>query len=218
MDAVTDRARLEARYRRLLGCYPKSFRNESGQEMLAVLMAMSEEDARLPGLATSVDLIRTGLSMRLRGRGPEAAPTIRVAVSLMYGGAVLTTLILAGALIALPFVGRQGAMLRLAGHTQPLPLTITIGVLGALGVAALWVGMALGISHGRRWARVASTVLFGLATAALVGVPSEAHPAVDLVFWVPTWLVGAAAVFLLWRPGSDGFLSPQELSEVGRRP
>jgi hypothetical protein len=36
---VTDQADLERAYRRLLGWYPRAFRQEKGQEILAVLMA-----------------------------------------------------------------------------------------------------------------------------------------------------------------------------------
>jgi len=36
---VSDSAKLERRYRRLLACYPRAFRQEHEQEILGVLMA-----------------------------------------------------------------------------------------------------------------------------------------------------------------------------------
>jgi hypothetical protein len=36
---MSDQASLERGYRRLLGWYPRAFRQENGQEILAVLMA-----------------------------------------------------------------------------------------------------------------------------------------------------------------------------------
>ena len=36
---MTDSSRLERRYRRVLACYPKVFRRQCGEEILAVLLA-----------------------------------------------------------------------------------------------------------------------------------------------------------------------------------
>ena len=47
----------------MLACYPKAFRRESGEEILAVLMATTAEGQRRVGLAESVDLIRGALRM-----------------------------------------------------------------------------------------------------------------------------------------------------------
>jgi hypothetical protein len=56
-----------------------------------------------------------------------------------------------------------------------------------------------------------STVLFGLATLDLLGVFSQPKTALDLVFPVLTWLIGAGAVFLLWRPDSTAFFKPPQV-------
>ena len=40
---MTGQASLERGYRRLLACYPRSFRGESEQEILAVLIASARE-------------------------------------------------------------------------------------------------------------------------------------------------------------------------------
>jgi hypothetical protein len=69
---MTDPTSLERRYRRLLACYPRAFRREHTEEMLAVLMAGARQGRR-PGLAESADLIRSAAKMRLRPAGPERA-------------------------------------------------------------------------------------------------------------------------------------------------
>jgi hypothetical protein len=57
---------LERRYRRLLACYPKPFRSEREQEILAVLMAGSADGQRWPRLADAADLVGHATVMRMR--------------------------------------------------------------------------------------------------------------------------------------------------------
>jgi uncharacterized membrane protein (UPF0136 family) len=76
---------------------------------------------------------------------------------------------------------------------------------------ALWLWMARANSQGRNWARIVSTVLFVLATLHLFGNKGV----VPVVFAVLTWLVGLAAVWLLWRPTSSAFFKPQGYTQVG---
>jgi hypothetical protein len=60
---MTGPSQLERGYRRVLACYPKAFRRESGEEILAVLMATAGEGQRRVGLAESADLIMGALRM-----------------------------------------------------------------------------------------------------------------------------------------------------------
>ncbi len=202
---MSDQADLERGYRRLLAWYPRAFRWENGQEILAVLMACAPDGQRRPGLAESADLIRSGLWMRLRPSVPRSARTVRAAVRLMYAGAAVSTLSLITSIISLALIGPSAATLRLAGRSQPLPVAVTVGIVGGLVVIALWLWMAGANGQGRNWARTLSTVLFGLATMELISVFSGAQTVLGLIFWVPTWLVGLAAVWLLWRPASSAF-------------
>ena len=82
--------------------------------------------------------------------------------------------------------------------------------------------MARANGQGRNWARSLSTVLFGLATLGLTSVFPQ--PVISISFvptvhlslipllgpiaLVLTWLAGAAAVWLLWRPASTAFFRP----------
>ena len=101
---MTGSARLERRYRRVLACYPKTFRRESEEEILAVLLATAREGQRRPGLAESVDLIRSALRMHL---GMSRAPRpVRNAARLMCADAVLT---LADAVTVLVTLGSVGS-------------------------------------------------------------------------------------------------------------
>jgi hypothetical protein len=64
---------LERGYRRLLAWYPRRFRAEQGDGMLAVLMTGAGEDQRRPGLLETLDVLRSAVWMRLRSlrAGPE---------------------------------------------------------------------------------------------------------------------------------------------------
>jgi hypothetical protein len=208
---MTDQANLERGYRRLLAWYPPAFRRDNGEELLAVLMACAPDGQRRPGLAASADLIRSGLWMRLRPSVPRSAPAVRAAVRLMYAGAAVTTLSLIISIISLAFIGGGAARLRLLGRSQPLPVAITVGIMGGLVLIALWLWMARANGLGRNWARILSTVLFGLATLHLF----DNKDVVQGVFAVVTWLVGLAAVWLLWRPASNAFFKPQGFTQAG---
>jgi uncharacterized membrane protein YuzA (DUF378 family) len=63
--------------------------------------------------------------------------------------------------------------------------------------------MARANGQGRNWARILSTVLFGLATLELTYDVFGFGVTFGVIFPVLTWLVGLAAVWLLWRPDSS---------------
>jgi hypothetical protein len=224
---MTDQEHLERAYRRLLAWYPREFRDEHGPEILAVLLAGAPGGKRRPGLAGSADLIRSGLWLRLRPGVPRSARTVRAAVRLMYAGAAVSTvnliifLALTGDIMARHAI--LGYHLTAAQVSQLLSTSaITVPIVLGLVPVALWLWMARATGRGRNWARGLSTVLFGLATLSLTSVfPQPVFnisfvPAVHLSFvpalgptlTVLTWLAGAAAVWLLWRPASTTFFKP----------
>jgi hypothetical protein len=223
---MTDQDHLERAYRRLLAWYPRAFREEHGQEILAVLMAGAPDGQRRPGLAESADLIRSGLWMRLRPSVPRSARTVRAAVRFMYAGAAVSTLNL---IILLALIGDIRAYHAILGNrltaaevSRATAPAIALSVVLDLVPIALWLWMARANGQGRNWARSLSTVLFGLATLSLTSVFPQPVisisfvPAVHLSFipvlapiaLVLTWLPGAAAVWLLWRPASTAFFRP----------
>jgi hypothetical protein len=155
-------------------------------------------------------------------RPPAPAPVL-TAVKFMHAGAISTAAYL---IITLAFSWDVKAYhLRVLGHqltTAQLshwrPLIITVVMVGGLAVIAVWLWMARANGQGRNWARILSTVLFALATLQLRHPQPQGSPAGlggtvlyygDAVLFVAAWLVGAAAVWLLWRPDSSAFFSPR---------
>jgi hypothetical protein len=66
---MNDHSRLERRYRRWLALYPKSFRAEREDEMVAVLMQGARPGQTRPRLSEAADLATHGLRRRARDRG-----------------------------------------------------------------------------------------------------------------------------------------------------
>ncbi|HEY6276945.1 MAG TPA: hypothetical protein VIX86_11500 [Streptosporangiaceae bacterium] len=230
---MTDQANLERGYRRLLAWYPRAFRRENGQEILAVLMACAPDGQRRPGLAESADLIRSGLWMRLRPSVPRSARTVRAAVKLMYAGAAVSTVNL---IILLAVIGDIKAYHAILGYhltaaqvSHLNTLAITMEIVLDLVPIALWLWMARETGQGRNWARSLSTVLFGLATLSLTSVFPQSvinisfvptvHisfvPVLGAIVPVLTWLAGLAVVWLLWRPASTAFFKPPGVTHAG---
>ena len=204
---MTDQEHLERAYRRLLAWYPREFRHENEQEILAVLIAGAPHGQRRPGLAEAADLIRSGLWLRLWPSVPRSARAVRAAVKLMYAGAAVSTVNLV-ILLALTGDTRFGLLLN-----TPF---ITVSIAWSLAPLALWLWMARENGRGRNWARIVSTVLFGAATLDLTevfGPPGIRLSLVPVIAGSPIvpvlyWLVGLAAVWLLWRPASSAFFRP----------
>ena len=224
---MTDQERLERAYRRLLGWYPRDFRRENEQEILAVLMADAPDDKHRPGLAESADLIRSGLWIRLRPSVPRSARTVRAAVKLMYAGAAVSTVNLIILLAVFADIKAYHAILRqhltAAQVSQYSTLVITVCTLWALVPIAVWLWMARACGRGRNWARIVSTVLVGAATLNLTSAFNWLPPGVHLTLvpmvYGPTlpvlyWLVGLAVVWLLWRPGSRAYFRPPGFTQA----
>ena len=166
---MSDSASLERGYRRLLACYPRAFRRENEEEILAVLMAGARDGQRRPGLAESADLIRSGLWMRLRPGVPRSAPTVRAAVRLMYAGAAVSAagLIIGLALIIVDIqVAARGQFLG-QSLTAHKPLVITVWIVVGLAGVSMWLWMARANGQGRNWARILSVVLVVLVYVGL---------------------------------------------------
>ena len=158
-------------------------------------------------------------------RAPAPAPVL-TAVKFMYAGAAVSA---AGLIIGLALIIvdiKAAARGRFLGHSlsasQLRPLIITVWVVVGLVVIALWLWMARADGQGRNWARILSTVLFALATLQLTGIfrtpVSHAGFGVEvlgLLGAVLPWLVGLAAVWLLWRPASRAFFKPQGFTQAG---
>jgi hypothetical protein len=143
---------------------------------------------------------------------PAAPPSVLNAVKLMYAGAAVSTVSLVISLIDIS--GTKAAIrkarptLTAAQVNQLNTFIITLAIVsGVIGVG-LWLWMAKANGQGRNWARILSSVLFGLATLDMFGVLSQPKTLPGLVFPVLTWLIGLGAVILLWRRESGAFFQP----------
>jgi hypothetical protein len=160
--------------------------------------------------------------------GPPAPAPVLTAVKLMYAGAAVTAAGLINGLTLIIVDISVAARGRFLGHTltapQMRPLIITAWTLSGLVAIVLWLWMARANGQGRNWARILSTVLFGLATLQLSGAFKQPVSQVGFgatvlyyggtALFVAAWLAGAAAVWLLWRPASSAFFSPRGLAQA----
>jgi hypothetical protein len=158
-----------------------------------------------------------------RQRPPAPAPVL-AAVKLMYVGtaaSIVYLLFLLGVTCADVQAAARGRWLGLslsaARRSQLKPVIVLVVMVGGLVVIAAWLWMARANGQGRNWARIMSTVLFGIATLQLSTdfrqpvihvVPGV--QAFGLLGAVLTWLPGLAAAWLLWCPASSAFFRPQD--------
>jgi hypothetical protein len=215
---MSDSARLEREYRRLLAWYPVVFRRENEQEILAVLMAGAEQGQRRPGLAESADLIRSALGKRLRP-GPSRPPsTVLAAIRLMYAGAVLE---LAALFTILATTGdiRSAILQRNPGYTAaqwhsvwrthlvPDEFAVPIAII-------LWLFMAWTTGNGYSWARVVLAVFFGLSTLSLLVALADGaavYATADLIAGAVLCAVEVSALVLVFNKQSDPFFRPERV-------
>jgi hypothetical protein len=192
---------LERGYRRLIACFPKSFRAESEEEILAVLLATAADGQRRPSLAESADLVKGALRMRM---GLSRAPmSVVVAVRLMCLGAVaelgvlITVLVTAGSIHA-AVVHRYPEYATQLNRYLNFEITIDTVLLPIVVVTWLWV--AWGNGKGSQWARVAAIIFATLSTMGLVVDLSQNvevfAPAAMIASGVP-WALGVAATVCL---------------------
>jgi hypothetical protein len=90
-------------------------------------------------------------------------------------------------------------------------LEIGIFIAGGLIGAALWLWMAQKCRAGKGWARVVSTVFFGIETLSLlVSTAAVQGGALTRIYGIVVWVIGLTAVILLWRrSSSDYFRAPR---------
>ncbi|HYB15360.1 MAG TPA: hypothetical protein VEF71_07805 [Streptosporangiaceae bacterium] len=138
---------------------------------------------------------------------PAAPAPVLTAAKFMHAGAIGTAALL---IVVLAFSWDINLYHWTTGHghqdttaqlRQLRPLIITVVAAYGLVVTAMWLWMARATSRGKNWARILSTVLFGLATLQLTGNQGV----LDMFFAVLTWLTALPAVWLLWRPASSAF-------------
>jgi hypothetical protein len=133
---------------------------------------------------------------------PQQPPKpVLTAVKLMYAGAGLEVL---GLILNLIDAGKAGAS------------GIATGVGGAAIGVALWLWMAAANRAGKNWARITSTVFFGIDCVflllGLIGLGALSAAGANMGVVVPAllvsivvWLVGLGSIVMLWRQESSSY-------------
>jgi predicted membrane channel-forming protein YqfA (hemolysin III family) len=146
----------------------------------------------------------------------EAPQSVRNAIKLMYAGMALEVVAL---VVAIVFAGSlKSGILTKHPHYTTTQLhhaesarTVPI-VIGAVIAIALWFWMARANGRGLPWARTVSAVFFGLSTLALLFSIVTIHATASLIMGVIIWLVGLAAIVLLYSKQSGPFYKQQPAS------
>ena len=213
-DRASASARLERAYRLLVCFYPRSFRRESTEEIIAVLLATARDDQRRPTVMEAADLLRGALRMRA---GLAGCPrTVRYAVRLMYLGALAQL----GALVVLlvnfggiEAAARAAALRSLGPHAAPaaakqllantgtnVGAELTADVVVTLFAIAGWVLLAWangkGFPYGRPLAIIASGAYTAVTAASLANGDMTYAPALAIASCVVV-AIGVATVVLL---------------------
>jgi hypothetical protein len=166
---------------------------------------------------------------------PPLPQTVRRAFYCMLAGATLT-LVNAGITIAESGRIKQQLQTSLANsgasNTSVADTAGSVVIVMACFFAAieigLWIWMAYANKAGKNWARIVSTVFFGLEAAGMLlggasyaatsssnGTTSNAtfsgsSTGPGLVIGVLTFLVGLATIILLWNKASGPYFKPQQ--------
>jgi hypothetical protein len=144
----------------------------------------------------------------LRPGAPPALPdSMRRAVWLMWAGAGLSVVysVVNGAM--------SNNMLSVQTTNTPTYKGAYVGgaVVGALLQAGLWLWMLWKVRAGRSWARVLSTVFFGILCLSFVFVLATG-PAVIKILITVYFLVALSALIMLYQRESSAFFSAAQLA------
>ncbi len=216
---MTDQAGLERGYRRLLACYPRSFRQENTDEVVAVLLATARDGQRRPGVGESADLLRGALRMHLGlSRSPR---TVLAAIRLMYLGAAVE---IASLLIMVVTAGQvRAAVLQhglglAAWHTA---LThIHVGEAAAPVVLVLWLALAWSNGRGYDWARYLLGAFFCLITLSMLSALAQGgalYATADFTAGGVLWVIALVAATLVFNRRSDYYYSRQTARQHATR-
>jgi hypothetical protein len=207
-------ADLERRYRHLLAAYPRSFRAENEEEILAVLLDCAQDGQARPGAAASADLLKGALWMRLRPPGWPPR-TLVAAARLMLLGAVME----AGALIYV--LAGSGSIRAGFRHAYPgataaqwhaVSVHLAADQIAAPVAIALWLLAAWFNGRGNEWGRVVYVLFYAIIVLGLTGAlalgaarTSPAGVAIDAA----TCAIGLAALVLIFTPQANRYYQQQ---------
>jgi hypothetical protein len=131
---------------------------------------------------------------------PPAPAPVSKAVKLMFAGAVVAAVFTIWVLILLNQLKTADHSLTASEIGKGEQSWISYGVISI----GLWVWMAWATMRGKRWAQIASTVIFGLGTLVTLGFVTTFR-SILVILPILEWLVGLGAVIMLWRRESSEF-------------
>jgi hypothetical protein len=206
---MSEQANLERAYRRILAWYPRSFRADSEEEILAVLLATAAAGQTRVGLAEAWDLVRGAMRMRLWPAAPRPR-TVRAAVRLMLAGAAAE---LAALITVIATVGSVRAAIA-AHDTAAAHLLMVHEVIdmAAMPVAiGFWLWLAWANGKGEDWARLLSAACFGVLTLGMLGLMSlhaATYAPAAMIAAAIVWAIGLASVVLIFTPAAGRYYRP----------
>ncbi len=222
---MNQREELARRYRQRLALYPRAYRREHEEEMLAVLLECARPGQEFPRIVESLDLIGGALRMRLRllqpyegNIGIDALAAFSLLAPLLLLGPVLATLMLhlvhgpaapdPSLRARFPLMAQAYYARDLAAHGVNLAtegqLAVAIAVmlrLRRLAVAVIGVVLALWIFDARYGFSPGGVfsyfflTCYGLEAAALIASPGPRR-GLQLLSWKSGAVLAAAAAAL----------------------
>ena len=156
--------------------------------------------------------------------GPEAVPErpppprpVQNAVWLMYAGAALEVISFVVALLTRSSL-KKAILAAHPGYTavqlhRAVVASMVVLAIGAVIAIGLWVWMAQANGRGLSWARVLSAVFFGINTLSLAvsllarhtTATVAGHTVATVIVGIAIWLVGLAAIVLIFSKDSAPF-------------
>jgi len=145
---------------------------------------------------------------------PSVPSTVANAVKVMYVGAAASII---GIIIEILTVNatknaieRRSPKLTASQVGASQHALIAGFIIGGLIATAAWILVARNCQGGKNWARITGTVLFAICTVdTIIGVTAPLATAAK-IWGAVVWLVGLAAVVLLWqRPSTAFFAAPR---------
>ena len=141
--------------------------------------------------------------------GPPAS--VLTAVKIMYAGAVVSAISLILTLVTIGSLrtaihNRDHSLTPSQLHSAEVVAVAAAVIFGLVGIG-LWLWMAYANKAGRNWARITSTVFFGIDTISLLAGLRQAEPVLTRVVSIVIWLIGLAAIVLLWRKESSEYFA-----------
>jgi hypothetical protein len=161
---------------------------------------------------------------------PPTPQTVQNAFYLMLAGAGLT---LIGAIIGLTEISKVRDTIATQNPTftttqvdNAVHAGVAIGAVVGLIEIGLWLWMAFANRSGKNWARITATVFFGISCLSVIGLlaassggsgmfSAEKASGIGVVIGIITWLVGLAAIILLWNKQSRPYFKPQQFGAPG---